>query len=219
MWKTHLPALVRSPDPKPIILLCSRRKYWVLIGGERIYPRVSPWVWISIPDQRGEMIQFLIKKIKKIFILFYSRYNMPCATSFLKLIGTESSSLAANSILTWRGSISDHRGVSSRARLLHCTLIWLTPAITANVGNSTVQFLVVGVCVRAHPLLYPMKKQSTEKGVAAMICFGHHPSLPRGLANLLCIIPFFFMGNRLAIFIIAHARTQTHMHAHTSTIY
>ena len=139
------------------------------------------------PAWRDDTVSY--KKNKKIFILFYSRYNMPCATSFLKLIGTESSSLAANSILTWRGSISDHRGVSSRARLLHCTLIWLTPAITANVGNSTVQFLVVGVCVRAHPLLYPMKKQSTEKGVAAMICFGHHPSLPRGLANLLCIIP------------------------------
>ena len=111
-----------------------------------------------------------------------------------KLIGTESSSLAANSILTWRGSISDHRGVSSRARLLHCTLIWLTPAITANVGNSTVQFLVVGVCVRAHPLLYPMKKQSTEKGCIhwkRCSCYDMFwsPSLPRGLANLLCIIP------------------------------
>ena len=56
-------------------------------------------------------------------------------------------------ILTWRGSKSDHGGVSSRARLFHCTRTGLTPAITANVGNSTVQFLVVGVCVRAHPLL------------------------------------------------------------------
>ena len=46
-WKTLLPALVRSPHPRPIILLCfiillcSRRKYWVLIGGERIYHRIS----------------------------------------------------------------------------------------------------------------------------------------------------------------------------------
>ena len=60
-------------------------------------------------------------------------------------------------ILTWRGSNSDHGGDSSRARLFHCTRTGLTPAITANVGNSTVQFLVVGVCVRAHPLLYTIK--------------------------------------------------------------
>lgn len=53
----------------------------------------------------------------------------------------------------------DHRGVSFRARLLHCTTHWLTSAITANVGNSTVQFLVVGTCVRARPLLKPNEKQ------------------------------------------------------------
>ena len=56
------------------------------------------------------------------------------------------------SILTWRGSKPDHEGASSRARLLHCTQFWLTPAITPNVSNSTVQFLVVGTCVRARPL-------------------------------------------------------------------
>ena len=47
----------------------------------------------------------------------------------------------------------DQRGVSSRVRLLHCTTLGLTPAITTNVGNSTVQFLVVGACVRARSLL------------------------------------------------------------------
>ena len=60
-------------------------------------------------------------------------------------------------ILTWRGSISDQWGVSPKTRPFHCTLTWLTLAITANVGNSTVQFLVVGVCVRAHPLPNTMK--------------------------------------------------------------
>ena len=55
-------------------------------------------------------------------------------------------------ILTWRGSKPDQRGASSRARLFHCTLIRLTPAITPNVGNSTVQFVIVGTCVRASPL-------------------------------------------------------------------
>ena len=28
---------------------------------------------------------------------------------------------------------------------------WLTPAISPNVGNSTSQFLLVGICVRANP--------------------------------------------------------------------
>ena len=74
--------------------------------------------------------------------VFETRY---CTISLLK------------TILTWRGSKSDHGGVSSRARLFHCTRTGLTPAITANVGNSTVQFLVVGVCVRAHPLHYTIK--------------------------------------------------------------
>ena len=55
-------------------------------------------------------------------------------------------------ILTWtRGSNHDHEGGSSRARLLHCTREWLTPAISPNVGNSTSSFLLVGICVRANP--------------------------------------------------------------------
>jgi hypothetical protein len=45
----------------------------------------------------------------------------------------------------------DHEGGSSRARLLHCTKEWLTPAISPNVGNSTSSFLLVGICVRANP--------------------------------------------------------------------
>ena len=55
-------------------------------------------------------------------------------------------------ILTWtRGLNHDHEGGSSRARLLHCTTEWLTPAISPNVGNSTSSFLLVGICVRANP--------------------------------------------------------------------
>ena len=45
----------------------------------------------------------------------------------------------------------DQQGSSSRARLLHCTKEWLTPAISPNVGNSTSLFLLVGICVRANP--------------------------------------------------------------------
>ena len=55
-------------------------------------------------------------------------------------------------ILTWtRGLNHDHEGGSSRARLLHCTKEWLTPAISPNVGNSASSFLLVGICVRANP--------------------------------------------------------------------
>ena len=37
-------------------------------------------------------------------------------------------------------------------RPFHCTQTGLTPAITPNVGNSSVEFLLVGTCVRARPL-------------------------------------------------------------------
>lgn len=80
-------------------------------------------------------------------------------------------------ILTWRGSKSDQWGVSSRARLLHCTRPGLTPAITANVGNSTVQFLVVGVCVRAHPLLQKMKFTLSHSTHFGDSIFYHGPCL------------------------------------------
>ena len=79
-------------------------------------------------------------------------------------------------ILTWRGSISDQWGVSPKTRPFHCTLTWLTLAITANVGNSTVQFLVVGVCVRAHPLPYTMKYwlkplyTHIQRGIYTCVC-------------------------------------------------
>ena len=39
-------------------------------------------------------------------------------------------------------------------RPLHCTLLGLRPAISPNVGNSGAQFMVVGVCVRAAPVLF-----------------------------------------------------------------
>ena len=51
----------------------------------------------------------------------------------------------------------DHEGGSSRARLLHCTKEWLTPAISPNVGNSTSSFLLVGICVRANPCNLDLK--------------------------------------------------------------
>ena len=53
-----------------------------------------------------------------------------------------------------RGLNHDHEGGSSRARLLHCTKEWLTPAISPNVGNSTSSFLLVGICVRANPFKF-----------------------------------------------------------------
>ena len=45
----------------------------------------------------------------------------------------------------------DHEGGSSRARPFHCTPVGLTPAISPNVGDSTVQFVLVEICVRAKP--------------------------------------------------------------------
>ena len=48
----------------------------------------------------------------------------------------------------------DQQGSSPRARLLHCTTEWLTPAISPNVGNSGAQFLLVGICVRANPFYH-----------------------------------------------------------------
>ena len=56
------------------------------------------------------------------------------------------------SILTWHRGYHDHLGGSSRVRPFHCTTVWLTFAITPNVGDSGAQFLLVGDCVRAIPL-------------------------------------------------------------------
>ena len=49
----------------------------------------------------------------------------------------------------------DHEGGSSRVRLFHCTLVWLTPTITPNVGNLSAQFLLVGDCACALPQFNP----------------------------------------------------------------
>ena len=57
-------------------------------------------------------------------------------------------------ILTWHRGRRDQEGGSLRMRPLHCTLLGLRPAISPNVGNSGAQFMVVGVCVRAAPVLF-----------------------------------------------------------------
>ena len=79
----------------------------------------------------------------------------------LRYIKISKSSLG---ILTWtRGLNHDHEGGSSRARLLHCTKEWLTPAISPNVGNSASSFLLVGICVRANP--FNLTVPCTTEGV------------------------------------------------------
>ena len=72
-------------------------------------------------------------------------------------------------ILTWWGSKPDHEGASSRVRLLHCTSPGLIPAITANVGNSTVEFLVVEACVHAPSLQQTVSKSLSkpETGISS----------------------------------------------------
>ena len=47
----------------------------------------------------------------------------------------------------------DHEGGSSRMRLSHCTSGQLTPTMVSNVDHLNAQFLLVGDCVRAIPLL------------------------------------------------------------------
>ena len=54
----------------------------------------------------------------------------------------------------------DHEGGSSRVRLFHCTLVWLTPTITPNVGNLSAQFLLVGDCACALPQFYQWKNKT-----------------------------------------------------------
>ena len=78
---------------------------------------------------------------------------------------------ACKIILTWRGSKPDHWGVSSRVRPLHCTSLGLTSAIATSVSNSTVQFLVVGACVRARPLLYEQMKNIHLTLACLLACF------------------------------------------------
>ena len=66
-----------------------------------------------------------------------------CSTSKAYLPGTEVN--------------GDPQGRSSRARLYHCTPVWLTLAIAPNVGDSGAQFMVVGDCVRALPCKMQLK--------------------------------------------------------------
>ena len=57
-------------------------------------------------------------------------------------------------------------------RPLHCTLLGLRPAISPNVGNSGAQFMVVGVCVRAAPVLFLIKSEKKErKEEAGTVCY------------------------------------------------
>lgn len=51
-------------------------------------------------------------------------------------VDTDGRVLAKKSILTWHRRYSDHEGSSPRARPYHCTSVWLTLAITSNVGDS-----------------------------------------------------------------------------------
>ena len=73
-------------------------------------------------------------------------------------------------ILTWHRGRRDQEGGSLRMRPLHCTPLGLRPAISPNVGNSGAQFMVVGVCVRAAPVLFDIKGKREEDYVLEM-CF------------------------------------------------
>ncbi len=44
-------------------------------------------------------------------------------------------------IIIWRRRNSDHEGCSPRAKPFHCTSVGLTPAITPNVGKSTLRLV------------------------------------------------------------------------------
>ena len=45
----------------------------------------------------------------------------------------------------------------------HCTETGLTPVITPNVGNSSIEFLLVGTCICARPLLSFLNNYSVLK--------------------------------------------------------
>ena len=63
-------------------------------------------------------------------------------------------------------------------RPLHCTLLGLRPAISPNVGNSGAQFMVVGVCVRAAPVLFlksNVKRKNEKKKQALFVICGCIP--------------------------------------------
>ena len=52
----------------------------------------------------------------------------------------------------------DQQGGSSRMRLSHCTSGRLTPTMVSNVDHLNAQFLLVGDCVRAIPLIITENK-------------------------------------------------------------
>ena len=128
-------------------------------------------------------------------------------------------------ILTWRGSISDQWGVSPKTRPFHCTLTWLTLAITANVGNSTVQFLVVGVCVRAHPLPNTMKYFKKCMYTCTHM-YMHRTYMCLHVRMLVCICIYVYMHAcvHTRMYVCMHMKVCIHayekiMHAHMLWMY
>ena len=69
------------------------------------------------------------------------------STCYLQQLQNTQDSCCNIVILTWRENKPDHKGASSRARLLNCT----SPGLTLGI-NSIVEFLVVGISVLAFSL-------------------------------------------------------------------
>ena len=81
------------------------------------------------------------------------KYDIPLD---VLLLGTDMSSLKYK--LTQRERHLDQLGGPLRMRPFHYTKTGLTPTITLNVGNLSVEFLLVGTCVRGRPLLSDLKE-------------------------------------------------------------
>ena len=96
------------------------------------------------------------------FQIFKSALRQPATHPTCRVHTAANEILASpgKSILTWCERYFDHVVSPLRMRPSHCTSTGLTPAITPNVGNSSVYFLVVGTCVCACPLF---KKQMKKK--------------------------------------------------------
>ena len=117
----------------------------------------SEWLWkaVLLEDSRNywSWIDFFSKGTFRSF-LFIVRTGLKSAELKCGVSQTTFVSFSRpqdEAYLPGREVNHDHEGGSSRARLLHCTQEWLTPAISPNVGNSTSSFLLVGICVRANP--------------------------------------------------------------------
>ena len=82
----------------------------------------------------------------------------------------------------------DHEGGSSRVRLFHCTLVWLTPTITPNVGNLSAQFLLVGDCACALPQFYQWNNKTILVELAKLCSY--NCSFFRGPASAVIEIEF-----------------------------